>query len=120
MSRDGLRCPDLHCFVCVVRKLRVGTKQIPSSVEIHFSSFVQVFVGGVCVARSKTVLLMVFLSWYTFVLSECVAWGAGDEARERGQTSTHTHTHTLSSSSSSAFLPLASFYSCFSKVTQQK
>lgn len=36
--------------------LRIGTKQIPSSFEIHFSSFVQVFVGGVCVARSKTVL----------------------------------------------------------------
>lgn len=36
--------------------LRIGTKQIPSSFEIHFSSFVQFFVGGVCVARSKTVL----------------------------------------------------------------
>lgn len=34
---------------------------------------------------------MVRLSWSTFGLSECVTWGAGDEARERGQTSTHTH-----------------------------
>lgn len=45
---------------------------------------------------------MVFLSLSTFGPSGCVMLGAGDAARERGQTSSHTN-------SSSAFLRLASF-----------
>lgn len=45
---------------------------------------------------------MVFLSLSTFGPSGCVMRGAGDVARERGQTSSHTN-------SSSAFLRLASF-----------
>lgn len=57
------------------------------------STFFFCSVGAVGVAHVvKKTFNVFFLSWSTFGPSECDTWGAGDEARERRQTSTHPHT----------------------------
>ena len=112
MSTVCLRCSDLQCL-CGQKIVSVqGRNTIPAA--SRSAVFCSPSVGGVGVARSKTILLVDFLSWSTFGLSEGVTWGVGNGARERGQTSirphTHAHTHTFTCSCSSAFLPLESFF----------
>lgn len=90
MNETGLRCPDsqdLGFYSLECRNITKSNRKSPSS-SIHGFTF--------CFT------VVVFLSLSTFGPSGCVMRGAGDVARERGQTSSHTN-------SSSAFLHLASF-----------
>lgn len=120
MSGDGLKRSDsqdplcLLCgctnYLCVGILQKIGSK-IPAASKTCFLFFT-FFLGSASVAH---ILLMVFLSWSTFGPSERVTWGAGDEARERGQTSTYTHT--LYALVVVPFFHLHHF-SCFGKATQ--
>lgn len=88
MSETGLRCPDSQDLGFYSLECRNITNRKSPSSNIHGFTF--------------RFTVVVFLSLSTFGPSGCVLQGAGDAARERGQTPSHTN-------SSSAFLRLASF-----------
>lgn len=118
----GLRCPgsqDPLCAFCNQKNylcsgLLKSKAQQPQRKKGSSSPSCSRFVGSPSVAYNKTLL------WMFFYLgpSECVTWGAWDEAREGGQTSTPTHTHMHRYTRSSVFLQLASFLISFGNATQ--